>query len=262
MRKRRARSVCVRLLSCSRTFAWVFNHSPLSLSPRLPSPQMVFGHKKRKKFDEAPQHQVKGLVEQMRDTVAELTKHVARLLSPSSPCGGFDFSKPSERQRAIDYLWAEDYTDCTTEVLLNNSDYEEVLDHKTRNKYMQGKSFGAAAAERRRARLNYAAGMIGRQRNMFYMPKHQLLMAVESKHKMCSRVLWQHWSNVRGLPSYNFTEELVEEALLQYPGCSYPVLDYVSAAVFDNYTEQMNYHAEHNANTQVGWGRGPTGARA
>eukprot|EP00962_Isochrysis_galbana_P052713 scaffold24180_cov157-Isochrysis_galbana.AAC.1 len=40
---------------------------------------------------------------------------------------------------------------------------------------------------------------------------------------MCNRLLWEQWASVRCIPSYNFIEELVEEALLQYPGCSYPV---------------------------------------
>lgn len=191
------------------------------------------------------------MVGKIEETVADITEHLKRLLAPQAACGGFNFSLSTERQRAIDYLWGGDYSDCTSEVLRRNPDYAEILEEKTRNKFMMTNKFDAESALRRKMRLNYTAGMMGRQNSMFYIPKHQLLMAIESKHKMCHRLLWEQWSNVRGLPSYNFIEEFVEEALLQYPGCSYPVLDYVSAAVFDNYTEQMNYHAEHNADTQV-----------
>jgi len=98
--------------------------------------------------------------------------------------------------------------------------------------------------------LNYLAGMVARNRNQNFLPKSQLLMACESQHKMCNAVLWQHWSSMRALPSKTWLDGFVEDALKHHPGPSYPVLDFVSAAVFDNYTEQVNYQATHNADTQ------------
>lgn len=145
----------------------------------------------------------------MGDAVSGIADHLKRLLSPQSALGGFNFSEAKEKQAAIDYLWAGDFSDCTKEVLLRNPDYEEWLEHKTRNKYMLTKRFDADSARRRMMRLNYTAGMIGRQSNMYYISKHQLLMAIECKHKMCHRLLWEQFSSVRAIPSYNFTEDLV-----------------------------------------------------
>lgn len=114
--------------------------------------------RKRPKQDE--HIQAKTLVEKMAATVTGISDHVKRLLNPQPFLGGFDFSQATERQRAINYLWAGDYSDCTRDILRHNPDYEEILEEKTRNKYMMTKRFDADAAERRKTRLNYTAGVI------------------------------------------------------------------------------------------------------
>eukprot|EP00965_Chrysotila_dentata_P176114 5815402-Pleurochrysis_carterae.AAC.1 len=57
---------------------------------------------------------------------------------------------------------------------------------------------------------------------------------------------------MRILPSLNWTEAFIVDALALQKDYipNYKVVDWVSAAVFDNYTEQVNYAAAHNADTQ------------
>eukprot|EP00965_Chrysotila_dentata_P163328 5394721-Pleurochrysis_carterae.AAC.1 len=57
---------------------------------------------------------------------------------------------------------------------------------------------------------------------------------------------------MRIIPSYTRTTDFIAVALVVEPDYvpQYDVLDWVSAAVFNNYTEQVNYSAAHNADSQ------------
>ena len=55
---------------------------------------------------------------------------------------------------------------------------------------------------------------------------------------------------VRVLPSINWIDDLVTDALKVDPGCPYEVMDWVTGCVFDNYTTHRNYSAAHNSDTQ------------
>eukprot|EP00965_Chrysotila_dentata_P060881 2018071-Pleurochrysis_carterae.AAC.1 len=56
---------------------------------------------------------------------------------------------------------------------------------------------------------------------------------------------------MRLLPSYTWTTEIITAALEleKEHAPSYDVVDWVSAAVFANYTDQIKYSALHNANS-------------
>eukprot|EP00965_Chrysotila_dentata_P177062 5847891-Pleurochrysis_carterae.AAC.1 len=57
---------------------------------------------------------------------------------------------------------------------------------------------------------------------------------------------------MRILQSLNWTETFIAEALTlqKHYIPNYKVVDWVSAAVSDNYTEQVNYSAAHDTDTQ------------
>ena len=157
-----------------------------------------------------------------------------------------------ERERAMHYLWSRNYADVFTEILDSNPDIAELLDQRTTNVYNSRLNADLESDVRRGRRLNFVGGLLARNRNVHFFPKHQLLLAIQSKHKQVNHALWAQLSYMRVLPSLKWTEDFINDALQlqkQYIP-KYAVVDWVSAAVFDNYTEQVNYSAAHNADTQ------------
>eukprot|EP00965_Chrysotila_dentata_P068820 2274245-Pleurochrysis_carterae.AAC.1 len=72
------------------------------------------------------------------------------------------------------------------------------------------------------------------------MPKHQLLLAVQARHKQLNQSIWAQLSQMRILPSFTWTSNFIAAALELEPDYmpTYKVVDSLSAAVLDNYTEQ------------------------
>lgn len=182
-----------------------------------------------------------------------------RLLSPAAPQGGFqlrgfDFHDAGAlaREAALSYMWERKYADVFSEILDSNPDLADLLDGRTSNTYSSRLHGGEEIEERRNRRLNYLGGLLLRNRNQHFLPKHQLLLAVQARHKQLNVSLWAQLCHMRLLPSYKWTNDFIAAALeLEHkyvPG--YPVVDWLSAAVFDNYTEQVNYSAAHNADSQ------------
>lgn len=173
---------------------------------------------------------------------------VTSAFSPAVPEGCFDMQDASARGRLIRWLWRGDYSACQTEVLAANPELETQLQQRTRNRYTPTDS--ETHAVKRRGRLNFLAGLMVRNKSKNVMPGHHVLLAIESKHKMMNRALWDTLTQIRVLPSYNWTDDLISDAVKENPGCPYAVLDYCTAAVFDNYTTHQNYSAAHTADTQ------------
>lgn len=197
-------------------------------------------------------------VERLSVQVEFLRGQLQRLLTPAPPRGGFNLrgnmlaAGEEERQRAIQYMWSRNYADVFSEILDANPDLADLLSGRTANTYSSRIDFGEEPEMRRRQRLNFLGGLLARNRNQHFLPKHQLLLAVQSRHKQLNHTLWAQLCHMRMLPSFTWTTEFIAAALeleSQYiPG--YDVVDWVSAAVFDNYTEQVNYSAAHNADSQ------------
>eukprot|EP00965_Chrysotila_dentata_P044403 1475896-Pleurochrysis_carterae.AAC.1 len=84
------------------------------------------------------------------------------------------------------------------------------------------------------------AGLLARNRNQHFLPKHQLILAIEARHKQPNKSLWAQLCNMRIIPSYTLTNDFIVSAMKLEPEYipGYKVVDWVSAAVFDNYTEQ------------------------
>eukprot|EP00965_Chrysotila_dentata_P216935 6189666-Pleurochrysis_carterae.AAC.2 len=79
-----------------------------------------------------------------------------------------------------------------------------------------------------------------------------LFLTIQSKHKQVNQALWAQLCQVRVLPSLKWMEDFVADALKLEKDYipKYDAVDWISAAVFDNYTKQLNYSAAHNPNTQ------------
>ena len=194
------------------------------------------------------------MLEEALGLVETLRAKLANAFAPSLPEGGFLLTEDGARERALDYMLGGDFADATSEILSLNPELSEYLEERTTNAYrpLSGSITAELYADRRDVRLNYAAGMIARNRNRNFLPKHQLLLACEAEHKMMNRVMWQHLSSVCVLPSHEWLDGFLDDALGREGAllCPYPILDYVSACVFDNYTEHFNYSARHNAADQ------------
>lgn len=181
----------------------------------------------------------------LRDEVAALRE---RLTSPFLCAGAHMMQQgQQERHKLIDYLWAADYSDCSSEVLLVNNDLKELLAKKTENQYYTDTELGM---ERKEKRLNFAAGLLVRNQNVHRLPLQQAILAVTAKAKHVNNDFWDVLTSLRVLPSIKWTNDLVRDALARNPGPPYEVVDWVSAVVFDNNTTWQNYSARHNADTQ------------
>ena len=190
-------------------------------------------------------------IQELRRNVANLTAIVDRMLSPTIPAGGF-YMRDADRERMIQYLWSGDYGDCVHELLTENSDLAETIAERTANTSRPpADAAGRAAYQARRStRHNFLAGLIARNRTKDFVPKHVLLLSIDADHKCTPERFWERLSAVRVLMSQNWTEDLVDQAGRLNPGCPYPVVDWISAASFDNFTTHFNYSARHNADTQ------------
>ena len=184
-----------------------------------------------------------------------LTQKLERLVSPSTSEAGFTLAAPGsvhnkEYQRAIDWCWAGDFGNSHNELLLANPELEEFLHERTMNTYVYHSRGGEKAIHSRASRLNFVGGIIIRNKNKNFLPKQQILLALQSKHRLMNERLWYDFSSLRIMPSDRWTDQFVADALKRPRPLQYPILDHITACVFDNYTEQMNYHALHNADTQ------------
>jgi hypothetical protein len=160
-----------------------------------------FYHKKRKSKQWAPEADAhyEGVIESLRESIRGLFESIRGLLSPKKPAGGYDMSVPGDRQKLIDYLWAQDYHDCETETLDANPELEDQLQTRTRNRTSGDDA--ELAQTRRRGRLNFLAGTMARNKSKNIMPKDQVLMGIDAKAKMMNARQWDTFSKNRVLPS-------------------------------------------------------------
>eukprot|EP00965_Chrysotila_dentata_P145390 4801753-Pleurochrysis_carterae.AAC.1 len=80
-------------------------------------------------------------------------------------------------------MWERNYCDVYTEILHSNPSLAQLLCSRTANTYT-ARLEGSEEIERRRLkRLNFLGGLLARNRNQPFMPKHQLLLAVQARHK-------------------------------------------------------------------------------
>ena len=175
------------------------------------------------------------------------------IFEPRRPEGCFDMSAgPEERRAMIDWLWAGDYSECTSELLDLNPEMAEYIDETTANTTTPPLEAVAREAffRRRKTRQNFAAGLLARLRSKDLVPKHQLLLSIEAHAKGLNTLLWDMLASVRVLLCRTWVNKLVSDAMEFYPGPSYECIDWSSAVVFDNYTAQFNYDARHTADTQ------------
>ena len=209
------------------------------------SVQMPFTHRKRHATSTG--NDPSTLIEDLEAQVTNLTRRLRVALDPVMPSTCFDMQDPAARLKLIDWLWAGDYIACLGDILDANPEVEEQLQQQTRSKWHATED---GNRQRRRSRINIIAALLARNKNKFMMPRHLVLLGIEAKQKMLNHVLWEQLSAIRVLPSRRWIDILVTDALEFNPGPPYEVIDWVTAAVFDNYSTCMNYSAAHNADTQ------------
>ena len=188
----------------------------------------------------------------LRASVANLLSTLQALFEPKRAAGGFNMHCGDvERERMIDWLWAGDFTSATQEMLDNNPELATYIDERTKHgRHPPDPSDRVASDRRRRTRHNFLSGILARNRSKDFVPEHQLLLSIQAHAKQINVLYWDMLSSVRVLSSRTWVTKLIDDAMKRYPGCSYEQLDWISAAVFDNYTAQFNYDARHTADTQ------------
>ena len=206
-----------------------------------------FWHKKQRGRDRSGDEE-RGL----RASVANLLSILKSVFEPKGAAGGFDMHCGQvERERMIDWLWAGNYGSATHEMLDKNPELAMYIEERTKHgRHPPDAKERAASDKRRRTRHNFLSGILARNRSKDFVPEHQLLLSIEAHAKQINVHFWDMLSSARMLLSRNWVQKLVEDAMERYPGCSYEQLDWMSAAVFDNYTAQFNYDARHTADTQ------------
>ena len=172
--------------------SWLFvcAVTALTLSTVIYGGMPLSQQKKRAKHSEGVDQQL-SLLGRLQDSVEHLTTRLANLVSPSPPQGGFMLSAEkhaAEYQAAIDWCWAGDFSNTHSEVLAANPGLQEFLHERTLNAYTERRLYDNDTANRRNARLNFVGGVIARNRNQYFLPQHQLLLALQSKHKLMNRI--------------------------------------------------------------------------
>eukprot|EP00965_Chrysotila_dentata_P038362 1274871-Pleurochrysis_carterae.AAC.1 len=162
-----------------------------------------------------------------------------RLLSPELPLGGFQLrglefaeAEVSVREAALHHIWERNYGDVYIDILNSNPRLVQLLCGRTANTYT-GRLEGSEEIESRRLkRLNFLGGLLARSRNQHFMPKHQLLLAMQARHKQLNQSSWAQLCHMRILPSFTWTGNLIAAALVLESDCvpKYDVVDWLSAA--------------------------------
>ena len=203
---------------------------------------------KKRRGQARPDEEERGL----RASVANLLSILQSVFEPKRAAGGFDMHcGEEERVRMIDWLWGGNYASATREMLHHNPELATFIEERTKHGHTPANPQALVAADRRRGtRHNFLSGILGRNRSKDFVPEHQLLLSVQAHAKQINVHFWDMLSSVRVLLSRNWVDKLIDDAMKRYPGCSYEQLDWISAAVFDNYTAQFNYDARHTADTQ------------
>ena len=156
------------------------------------------------------------------------------------------------------WLYAGDYEGCIAEVLQCNPELAEVLLANTSNQYTPHD--WEHYTTHKDLRIGNLAGITMRCRNEHLIPSFTLLLTMEAKYKGINQhvTVWDMLSMVRVLASRTWVNKTVLPlARMRYPGPRYEVLDYVSAAAYDNFTIQVNYQAMQTAGDD-GWNGGWT----
>eukprot|EP00965_Chrysotila_dentata_P028337 942125-Pleurochrysis_carterae.AAC.1 len=65
----------------------------------------------------------------------------------------------------------------------SNADIAELLQQRTSNVYKSRLDADDESGVRRGQRLNFLNGLLARNRNVHFFPKHMLLLTIQSKHK-------------------------------------------------------------------------------
>ena len=149
--------------------------------------------------------------EPIENTIAELTSRLDAAYNPGLPADCF-LMEDSDKTELISWLWACDYTQCTCEILEANPDLEHMLSERTMNTYSSRLS-DTDYSTHRRPRLNFLAGMLARNCNTNAMPQYHVLMGIDAKQKDVNREFWDKMTRAGALPSYNWIDQLVTQAL-------------------------------------------------
>jgi len=80
-------------------------------------------------------------------------------------------------------MWQRSCADVDSEIVESNPDLADFLIGRTTNSYTGRFRVLEEIEEPREMRLNFLGGILARNRNQHFMPKHQLLLAVQAKHE-------------------------------------------------------------------------------
>ena len=163
------------------------------LYPSPMAPRNPLGRKLKRTMSTSTR--IEGAFEDVAKELERVQAMLDAAYSPTIPNGVFNMADAdsSARSTLIEWLWAGDYARCNTEILEANKPMEEQLQQRTKSR-----TTGDLEQHelRRRPRLNFIAGIIGRSRSKNVMPLHQVLLGIDAKHKMVNKQFWDQLTSV------------------------------------------------------------------
>ena len=157
----------------------------------------------------------------------------------------FDMDLPSEWVRMIRKMWTGEYRGAVGVQADANPALAELLRQLTRTDYKDRQYDSEEHSFGQSLRLEGVLSDICRWQSQKQMPLWTALNAVEARRYQCSEPLWDCLRQMHPglLPTINWTDTLIEDAVPHNPGCPYDAISGVAGVIFDNYQRQCKYKA-------------------
>ena len=168
-----------------------------------------------------------------------------RLVAPKVPSRCFNLMGGMETiEPMVDWLYEGDFHDAISDVLQNNPDICELLVASTSNTVRYNGEHWEQHHARKELRLGQLAGQLIRCQNLHNVPPFTILLACEFYRASMPQSCYDLLCMLRIVVSRDWMRKvLLPVSRIRWPGPPYELLDWVTAAAYDNFTIQVNYNA-------------------
>jgi hypothetical protein len=199
-----------------------------------------FTHKKRHVEGAAERALVEAL-----SNLRLLQEHQQRVLKPGPTEFAFNLALGAdEKLRLIDCLWRCDFLPCMGSMLRDNPQLADLLESAVDNRYQPEDE--ELFMVKRNLKLENVLGILYRTQNQSCMPLFTVLRAIYAQSRCLHRESWDIETALKLLPSRRWTEEVIQLAITRNPGPPFKTAYFVSGAVLDNFTVQVDYKSLHD----------------
>ena len=175
----------------------------------------------------------------------EQTETQQRILKPEPSSWAFDMDGGLKfKLQMIDYLWRCDFSNSIGAMLADNPELTTILQSCVHNSYVPQDE--ELFMFKQSLKLENVVAVLHRCQNQKMMPLFIVLRALFCHSKRLHHGIWFHEAALRLLPSFKWTDDLVNLAIPRNPGALFETAGFVSAAVLDNFTVQVAYKSLHD----------------